>query len=163
MNRQSRQGPGTGCALLMLCVALLVTIGRSAATTPIYKCLDKNLGIVYTDEPCRDGELMDIRAGDADPAAVARLERARDALDRSAERRIAAQSRAGEQLNLAAAYGIGDAQNAYDFAAPPYAPWDYGAIAWFAGVGRHHPVRARPTKMEPRKFAPTPPHVAPRR
>jgi hypothetical protein len=50
-----------------------------AAKTPIYKCLDKNLGLLYTDEPCKDGEQLNIRAGDADSAAVARPERQRDA------------------------------------------------------------------------------------
>jgi hypothetical protein len=45
--------------------------------------LDKNLGVLYTDEPCKEGEQLNVRAGDADPAAVARLERQRDAPTRA--------------------------------------------------------------------------------
>jgi hypothetical protein len=65
-----------------------------AATTPIYRCLDSNLGLLYTDEPCKDDEELNIQAGDADPAAVARLERVRDALDQSAAPRMAEPHRA---------------------------------------------------------------------
>jgi len=69
-----------------------------AVDTPIYKCFDNHLSLVYTDLPCKDGEVVDIRAGSADPAAVARLERARDQLDESAaertrDERLAAQAR----------------------------------------------------------------------
>ena len=157
------QGPGTGWALSMLCVVLLAPIGGLAATTPIYKCLDKNLGLAYTDEPCKDGELMNIRAGDADPVAVARLERARDAIDQSAAQRIADQRRAAELRDLAASYVSADGRYAYDYVAP-YMPYDYGAIGWFPGSARHHPPRPRPPKlMEPRRVAPTPLHMVPRR
>ena len=47
-----------------------------AATTPIYKCFDKNLGLLYTDEPCKDGEQLNIRAGDADPKVRRKASRA---------------------------------------------------------------------------------------
>jgi hypothetical protein len=49
---------------------------------------------VYTDVPCKDGERLDVRAGDADPAAIARLDREREALDRSVAQRIADERRA---------------------------------------------------------------------
>src|SRR5271170_4534333 len=64
-----------------------------AVDTPIYKCFDNHLSLVYTDLPCKDGEVVDIRAGSADPAAVARLERTRDQLDQSAAERRAAEAR----------------------------------------------------------------------
>ncbi len=106
---------------------------------------------------------MNIRAGDADPVAVARLERARDAIDQSAAQRIADQRRAAELRDLAASYVSADGRYAYDYAAP-YTPYDYGAIGWFPGFARHHPLRPRPPKlMEPRHVAPTPPHMVPRR
>jgi hypothetical protein len=163
MSVQTPHGPGTGCALLMSCVVLLAPISESAATTPIYKCLDKNYGLTYTDEPCKDGELMNIRAGDADPAAVARLDRARDAVDQSAAQRIADQRRAAEQRDLAAWYAREDERYVYDYTAA-YTPYDYGAIGWFPGFGRHHPLRTRPMKLlEPRHFAPKPPHMVPQR
>ena len=82
------------CALMALSILLVASQGALAGTTIIYKCLDRNLGLVYTDEPCKDGERMAIRAGDADPSAVARLERERESLDRSAAQRIADERRA---------------------------------------------------------------------
>src|SRR5262245_65807441 len=64
-----------GRSLVIFASLLLGTGVAHAASTPIYKCFDKHLALVYTDVPCKDGEQLDLRAGDADPAAVARLER----------------------------------------------------------------------------------------
>ena len=111
----------------------LAGANASAATTPIYKCLDRNLGVLYTDLPCKDGERMDLRAGDADPAAMARLERERDALDRNAAQRIADDHRAALQRNYAQgpAYGVdyGDAGYADAGAYAPYGGYGYLAFA----------------------------------
>ncbi len=85
--RTGRKLNANGAACIAFCLVALSASGW-AATTPIYKCLDRNLGLLYTDEPCRDGEQLDIRAGEADPAAVAWLERQRNALDQSASQRI---------------------------------------------------------------------------
>jgi hypothetical protein len=98
-----------------LALALIGAIAPNAvaAASPIYKCFDKSLSVVYTDLPCRDGEVVDIRAGNADPAAIARLERERDALDRSSAQRITDLRRA--QLERS-------------FSTANYGP-DYGAYA----------------------------------
>jgi hypothetical protein len=79
-----------------LAIALLGVAGTAgAAALPIYKCMDKTAGIVYTDVPCKDGERMnDLRAGNADPAAIARLDREREAWDRSSGQRMAEERRA---------------------------------------------------------------------
>jgi hypothetical protein len=140
-----------GRVLLVLGFVLFASIDKSAAATQIYRCLDKNLGLLYTDEPCKDGEAMTIRAGDADPVAVARLERARDALDQSAAQRIADQRRAAAERDLAVLYGgqgpLGPDGDIADNTS--YAPYDYG-LPWFgpgfAGFGRSHPMRPRPFK-----------------
>ena len=88
----SRRVPFVCCALI---VALLTLAGPAgAAALPIYKCLDKTLGILYTDVPCKEGERLDVRAGDADPKAIARLDREREAWDRSAAQRLAEDRRA---------------------------------------------------------------------
>ena len=142
-------------------LALLAPIGSSAATTPIYKCFDKNLGLLYTDEPCKDGELVTIRAGDADPAAVARLERARDALDQAAAQRLADLRRAPAQQDFAAWYPSMDPRSAYDdvAASMSYGPYDYGLPWFYSGFSRHHPPRSRSHKpMQSRHiaFKPTP-------
>ena len=131
-----------------------------AAATPIYKCLDKNLSLVYTDVPCKDGEQLDIRAGDADSAAVARLERQRDALDQSADRRATEERRAvvGES-ELPPRYEMGDEAEGYDNG-PAYAS-NYGTISYW--LTHFQPMRPRRPKMHHmRRFAPRPPFVVPR-
>lgn len=145
---------------LGLGLVLLAPIGSSAATTPIYKCFDRNLGVLYTDEPC-DGELLSIRAGDADPAAVARLERARDALDLAAAQRIADERRAATQQDLAAWYARQDPLSAYAGAAAN-AQDDYGVPWLFPGFSRPHPLRSRPPKpLQSRRLAFKPPDMTP--
>jgi hypothetical protein len=102
----------------------------AAATSTIYKCFDRHLALVYTDIPCKDGEQLDVRPGDADPAAVARLERERDALAQSSARRISDMQRAEGQRSYAAtadylpAYGAGSYAEAPDYY--DYAPYGYG-------------------------------------
>jgi hypothetical protein len=59
-----------------------------SAVTTVYKCFDRSLNVVYTDQPCR-GEQLDIEAGRADPAALAELQREREALSRAVAQRIA--------------------------------------------------------------------------
>ena len=151
-----------GGACFALCLLVLTASSGWAATTPIYKCFDKNLGLLYTDEPCKDGEQLNIRAGDADPGAVARLERQRDALDQSAAQRTADQ-------RLAAAAGDGasrsrnepvEERGSYDYG-PAYVS-DYGFVSY--PFMHHHPVRPRqPKARHMRDFAPPPAYVVPRR
>jgi hypothetical protein len=133
-----------------------------AATTAIYKCFDKHLGLLYTDEPCKDGEQLNIRAGDADSAAVARLERQRDALYQSAAQRMADQRRAaaegGDVSRLR--YEPAEERESSDYG-PAYDS-DYGFVSY--RFRHHHPVRPRhPKPHQMRQFAPPPPHVLPRR
>ena len=71
-----------------LCAIAFGIATAEAASTPIYKCFDKHLALVYTDVPCKDGEELDLRAGDADPAAVARLDHERELLSLAATQRI---------------------------------------------------------------------------
>ena len=108
--------------------------------TPIYKCFDNHLSLVYTDLPCKDGEVVDIRAGSADPAAVSRLERARDQLDESAAERVRDERRAAEMRGMA---WLPDE----DVAAPQPAaePSDYGyGYLPYPLFRPQHPRRHRP-------------------
>ena len=149
------------CALLLTLV-LLSPAHRAAAATPIYRCFDENLGVLYTDDPCKDGELLNLRAGDADAAAVARLERVRDALDRSAAERIADDWRAAMQRDLAPWYASEEPRIAYEDMVAN-AAYDYGPAWWLPGFAHPHP-RSRPPKPFPlRHFAVTPHHLTPRR
>ena len=65
----------------------------TAAVTTVYKCFDRSLGVVYTDQPCR-GEQLDIEAGRVDQNAIAELQREREALSRAVAQRIADNRRA---------------------------------------------------------------------
>jgi hypothetical protein len=153
------------CALTALGIVVLAVAPASAADTAIYKCLDNHLGLVYTDLPCKDGEKLDIRAGDADPAAVARLERARDQLDQSAAQRIVDERRAAERTALASRLRReADEERSAAETMAAYAPFDYGyGYAPFLPVTRMHPPRARAHKFrEPVRFAPQPPYFVPR-
>jgi hypothetical protein len=153
------------CALTAFGIAVIAIAPASGADTVIYKCLDNHLGLVYTDLPCKNGEKLDIRAGDADPAAVARLERARDQLDQSAAQRIVDERRAAERTALANRLRreVDEERNAAETMAA-YAPFDYGyGYASFLPVTRMHPPRARAHKFrEPPRFAPHPPYFVPR-
>jgi hypothetical protein len=127
----SRRVPFLCCALALACLGLAGPAGATAL--PIYKCLDKSAGIVYTDIPCKDGERMsDLRAGNADPAAIARLDREREAWDRSAAQRLAEERRAMVE------------QRRYYNDAPTYlvqegsgggGPYDWPDYAFFGGWG----------------------------
>lgn len=139
------------------------SIGVRAGTSTIYKCFDRNLGVLYTDQPCK-GEPLEIRAGDADPNAVAALEREREALSRSMAQRIADQRRAAL-----------DAQRAVEwiYPAPPgpnvqasndvYYPAGWG----FAPYGVTRPPRQADRRPDERRdrasYVPNPPRGLPRR
>ena len=73
---------------LAVAIAGLVAGAPAAATTTVYKCFDRSLGVLYTDQPCR-GEQIDIEPGRADPVAIAELAREREALSRAVAERIA--------------------------------------------------------------------------
>jgi hypothetical protein len=152
--------PGVVLGACLTCCLVVLTAGSWAATTPIYKCLDKNLGLVYTDQPCKEGEQLDIRPGDADPAAVARLERQRDALDQSASQRIADLRRAaaeGERASRLRYEPLGE-RGSYDDG-PAYVS-DYGIVSHRF---MHRQAMGPRPKPRMRHFAPPPPYFVPRR
>lgn len=122
-----------------LCMALgamaLAAVPAVAANAPIYKCFDAHLNLVYTDVPCKDGEQLDIRAGNADPAAVARLDRALDRLDQSVAQRIQDERRAAEaRPSYAWSPPMTPAQGMAD--EPDY---DYNYNDYNAGYGYYYP------------------------
>lgn len=150
---------GAGMAL---CAGVLSAAGALAATTPIYKCLDQNRQVLYTDERCGNGAELDVRAGDADPAAIARLDRVRDALDQSAARRIAALDRpaAFAERSPREESAALDVTGSYA-EAPAYGPV-YGFVP--QSLRHRHPLRHRPPEPKHvRSFVPQPPHIAGRR
>ena len=82
------KGSSVAVKAALATLALALAPAESAAVTTVYKCFDRNLDVVYTDQPCR-GEQLDIEAGKADPNALAELARERDALARAVAQRIA--------------------------------------------------------------------------
>jgi hypothetical protein len=164
---QGRSKPGA--ALLAAGALVLATGAADAATAPIYKCLGSNRALIYTDQPCKGGEQLEVDAGNADPAAVARLQRARDQLDRSATARIAKEERAAAQRDLAALArrqreedrSASDASD--DVAA--LSSYDYSSL-WYPAFRPvrppHTPRRHTPRTETQHGFAPNPPYVVPR-
>ena len=146
---------------LAACAMFLATASAASTNTPIYKCFDRNLTLLYTDQPCKDGEQLDLRPGDADPASVARLERERDRLDQSYAQRIADERRAALQRDLA--YGPAQGDVFYG-GAPDYSQDYYGyplvAYPPYVHPRARHPHRPR-VAATPR-FAPSPPFQVPR-
>jgi hypothetical protein len=145
------------CAVMVLGALLPLTMAK-AANTPIYKCFDKHLALVYTDVPCKDGEQLDLRPGDADPAAVARLERERDQLSLSAAQRIADERHAAVQRDLVdrsrpviAEPNVADSSSDYGYGYP---------VVAYSPRTRPRPHRNRP--LEASGVAPKPPYMVPR-
>src|SRR2546422_8012181 len=153
------------CVLTAAGSLVVAVASATAADTAIYKCFDNHLGLVYTDLPCKDGQKLDIRAGDADPAAVARLERPRDQLDQSTAQRIVDERRATERSALVNPIRRED-EEGRSIAEPVavYPPFDYGyTYLPFLPDARTRPPRARANKsFEPPRFAPHPPYFVPR-
>ena len=135
-----------------------------AGTTQVYKCFDQSLNVLYTDEPCKDAEKLSIRGGDADPAAVAWLQRQRDLLDQSAAARIADERRAALQERFVArpAYLPDEALGVYGDGAA-YVPYGYGFLSTYPYTGRHAPGARPPRRVERRQYAvPVSPRTTPR-
>jgi hypothetical protein len=149
-------------ALIALGTIVLAAFPALATTTTVYKCFDRHLGLVYTDSPCKDGERIDIDPGEANPAAVAKLEHARDMLDRSAAERIADERRAALQRGLAASMrpapeeDRGESEYAYQAGY-----YDGGYLAY--PTLRPRSMRSRMARHAvAHRFAPNPPYHVPR-
>jgi hypothetical protein len=159
-----------GNTALLLLAAVIVALASEptwAAATTVYKCFDKNLGVLYTDEPCK-GEQMNIRAGEADPIAIAELQREREALSRSAAQRIADNRRAALEREYVAqgAYGPPQVLPAYSDADGYYS--GYGVYPYSTAQRGRHPMRDprrqdRDRERDRERVVINPPRSLPRR
>lgn len=162
MNKTFLLRPVLGAALLAVSFSIHPA---QAATTTVYRCLDAHLNVVYTDVKCKEGESFDIQTSEADPAALARLDRQRDALDRSADERLRAERLAAAQryvpVPMASESGTDDGPGYGGYYTYPVA--GYGPT--FQQDFRHHPLRPKVDHREVhrRGGAPPPPYVVPRR
>jgi hypothetical protein len=161
-------GPNQRAATIIAIAALAFAAGAAeAATAPIYKCVGKDRGLIYTDQPCKGGEMLDVHPGEVDPAAVERLQVARDMLDRSAAARIANERRIAEQAAFAAAMQRQrDSEHvAADADYDAYVSPDDQYLSWYPGTvrtPRPHPPHKPPVKPTPHGSAPRGPFVVPR-
>jgi len=152
-----------GAAVL---IAVAATVS-AAADVPVYRCNTGNGAMLYTDQPCADGQRLDVQPSiAADPAALERLERMRADLDRSAERRRAEEQRAVAQRALAQDLARQAAEQRADIESATIAPYDtYGYVAsWYPPTRHRLSHRFRPPPLhEHQRFAPRPPYAVPRR
>jgi hypothetical protein len=84
------------CLVLALSPLSLGITDAAGAEAQVYKCAQPNGTVLYTDQPCKGGTVVDIRLGPVDPAAPARLAHAQAELDA-----VAAQRRAAEEITAA--------------------------------------------------------------
>jgi hypothetical protein len=132
-----------GCSIAAACGI------ATAGTTTVYKCFDRNLGVLYTDQRCK-GEQLDIRAGDPDPVAIAELAREREALSQSAAQPIADPRRAAIERDVPAAWNYPEPNGI------AYVP-DYGGWGWIPNATEKRPREdARPAPRRERQSVPNP-------
>jgi len=127
------------CLVLALSPLSLVITDAAGADAQVYKCTQPNGTVLYTDVPCKGGAAVDIRLGPADPAAPARLARARAELDA-----IAAQRRAEEEIAAARREELNRLHLEAEAEQGPPAPLaDYPDLGYGAGYGpsNGHPHR----------------------
>jgi hypothetical protein len=115
----------------------------------VFRCIDPNGGVLYTDEPCKGGAKLDIPEGKPDPAAIDRLRREQQAFDqRQAARAAAAERDADRQFAMRQ-----DALAYPGVAALAVAPdYPYGSYYWGGGW----PVYVPPNLRPPRPRSPRP-------
>jgi hypothetical protein len=168
MDKTLKASPRRSLTAAATVVLATFTFSAHAASSSIYKCVGKDGGQVYTDQPCKGGAVLDIHPGDVDPEAVARLQSARDSLDRAAAARIAEEQRQAARRDLEAMAQrqreeervAAETQYNNDYVSP----YD-SYLGWYPGTGlvRPRPPRPRPLPTPaPRGFAPNPPFVVPR-
>jgi hypothetical protein len=147
--------------LIGLAGVLFCAGAAQAANATIYKCFDKHLALVYTDVPCKDGEQLDLRAGDADPAAVARLDRERELLSLAAAQRIVDERNAALQRDLAdRSRPVMVEPNAPDASADYGYGYGYPVLAYTPKARPHRQRTSRSSELH--RFAPPPPYPVPR-
>jgi len=138
--------------LLLAAAALMLAPapGRTADTT-VYRCPDGKGRVLYTDVPCRNAEVVDLRPGEAAPGAAQRLAAAQAELDAGMQAYRAAEAAAAAQRAATAFVPMSP------YAAPPIAdaPYeDFGYWPWYGGGLLNRPDhRPRPPSW--------PPHVQP--
>jgi len=139
------------------CLLALASGSGNAAVTTVYKCFDRSLGVLYTDQPCR-GEQLAIEGGSVDPVAIAELHREREALSRAVAQRVADNRRAVLDRDYAPTFVYagpqGDGNETYY---PAYSPAPYATYAPYATDRRPRPDARPNVRRERAPSVPAPP------
>jgi hypothetical protein len=144
-------------------IAIVIAAYASTAGAAIYKCTEAGGQVLYSDVPCKGGSVVDVRPGDADPAAIARLERDRAEFDRNMVARRAADDaaalqRAALDARLREAEAAQRVAEETASAAVPY----YSPLFVVPHVKRHsHPHKVRPAPKRNVPASPVPLHRVP--
>lgn len=65
----------------------VIAHGQDSGASTVFRCRAPDGTIEYRDYPCKGGAVVDMKPGEADPAAIARLQRAQAEFDRALARR----------------------------------------------------------------------------
>jgi hypothetical protein len=146
-------------------------VGAAAAETTVFRC-EVPGGVLYSDAPCANAEVLNVDGGNPAPDARARLARDRRLLDEAASQRRAAMAqddalraadaaRRAEAERFAQARQQAEAAGAYDY--PGYG-YGWGFVAPYVAT-RPRPHRPPPDVRHGRqgdtvhRFIPVPPPV----
>lgn len=148
----------TQCAASVCMLSLMIAGPASAADAAVYKCTQAGGTVLYSDIPCKGGTVVDVRSGEADPGAIARLEHDRAEFDRNMiTRRAVDEAAAIRREALNAQLRQAEAARQMAEAAADTSPQYYGPVYGFVAprVKRHaHP---RKTVHAPRRSVPASP------
>jgi hypothetical protein len=144
-------------------VLSLFIVGNAAAkSVSVNKCVGPDRQVLYTDQPCKGAERLEVEAGNANPAATATLARYQDALDQGTAQLLAreARDRSGSGALTLIAPPVSQPFQ-YD-SANPSDPYYVDGFPWGASppfLAKQRPRYVRPRVVEPRRFLPVPPPV----
>ena len=125
------------CLVLALSPLSLGITDAAGAEAQVYKCAQPNGTVLYTDQPCKGGTVVDIRLGPADPAAPTRLAHAQAELDAAA-----AQRRAEEEIAAARREDLNRLHLEEEADQEPTAPLaDYPDVAYGPMYGPYGPSK----------------------
>jgi hypothetical protein len=151
----------------MAAVALLLAVRANAAgEATVFRCVEPNGRVLYTDVACRNADVVELHPGKADPAAAQLLAYAQGVLDAGMERLRAQQAQEAERNAALAAAWAAQAPS------QPPQPVDVADTYWpvygFVPTVRPRPphvvpIRDRPPNGRPQRpgKAPPPPRPMP--
>jgi len=123
----------------------LLAMAPARADSQVFRCVQDDGRILYTDTPCRNGAVVDLHPGKADPAAAQLLAAARAELDAGMAQRRAADARAAAQAAAYSPAGNAMTQAPQQYDDPVYGL--YGGYGYGYGyVNPRPPVRPRPPR-----------------